>query len=533
MRRLLLPTTFVLIGLVVLSGPRLGRAQAPDGRQPIQPRPTPLPAPTPVVAESSSATGLESVKPEEVDRPLPINLATALRLADARPILIALARAAVETEYGLYQQARVLWLPTVNVGVDYQRHDGGEQNELTGQLIIGTRNQFTAGVGAAAVFALTDAIYAPLAERQLLNARNIDVQTAKNDSLLAVAQAYFDVQQARGILVGTLDSVAKGRELARRIGALGIGLAPAIEVQRVRAFVFNLEQQVETARQNWRTSSATLTRVLRLDPAALVGPLEPPHLRVTLISPKEPLDPLIEVGLTNRPELESQQAVVQATLIRLKQERMRPLIPSIVLQSNATPDESLGAGVVGSGTHSLNSWAGRNDWDAQVVWQFKNLGFGNRGLITQRRGEQQQALLQLFQTQDQVAADVRQAHAAVQASAVRVRQAEAELKAAAEDYEGNLKGLSQTIRAGELLVLVVRPQEAVAALQFLQQAYIDYYTSANDYNRAQFQLFRALGYPAEDLACGKSIGDVLPVNTARPPQMAPVNAPEPCSGCPR
>ena len=129
------------------------------------------------------------------------------------------------------------------------------------------------------------------------------MQTAKNDALLSVALAYFDVQQARGILAGTLDSVAKARELARRVGALGRGLAPAIEVERVSTLLANLEQQAASARQDWRISSATLTRVLRLDPAAVVVPLEPPHLQVTLISPKETVDALIPVGLTNRPEL--------------------------------------------------------------------------------------------------------------------------------------------------------------------------------------------------------------------------------------
>jgi hypothetical protein len=34
----------------------------------------------------------------------------------------------------------------------------------------------------------------------------------------------------------------------------------------------------------------------------------------------------------------------------------------------------------------------------------------------------------------------------------------------------------------------------------LQQAYADYYLSINDYNRAQFQLYRALGNPAQALA---------------------------------
>jgi outer membrane protein TolC len=273
----------------------------------------------------------------------------------------------------------VLWLPSVYLGADYQRHDGGQQNVVNGQLIQGPRNQFLAGGGAQAVFALTDAIYAPLAERQLLRARNLEVQTAKNDALLSVAVAYFDVQQARGNLAGTLDSVARARELARRVGSLGRGLAPRIEVERVNTLLADLEQQAASARQDWLTSSATLTRVLRLDPAAVVVPLEPPHLQVTLVAPKETVDALIPVGLTTRPELATQQAVVQATLVRLRQERMRPLIPSLVLQSNATPDEFLGAGVYGTGRNSLNHWSGRSDWDAAVVWQFKTLASATAG----------------------------------------------------------------------------------------------------------------------------------------------------------
>jgi outer membrane protein TolC len=358
------------------------------------------------------------------------------------------------------------------------------------------------------------------------------VQTAKNDALLSVATAYFDVQQARGILAGAQDSVARARDLERRVSALGKGLAPAIEVERVHTLLADLEQQAATARQDWLTSSANLTRVLRLDPAAVVAPLEPPHLQVTLISPKETVDALIPVGLTNRPELATQQAVVKATLLRLRQERMRPLIPSLVLQSNATPEELLGGGVYGTGTSSLNHWSGRSDWDAEVVWEFKNLGFGNRGLVAHRRGEQRQAMVELFRIQDVVAAEVAQAHAQMQAAAVRVQKAEAGLKAAVASYEGNVKGLSETVPAGDLLILVNRPQEVVAALQQLQQAYINYYTSANDYNRAQFRLFRAVDYAAQNLACGDSLGPVMPVDPSRPPQMAPVHAPEPCHGCP-
>jgi outer membrane protein TolC len=45
--------------------------------------------------------------------------------------------------------------------------------------------------------------------------------------------------------------------------------------------------------------------------------------------------------------------------------------------------------------------------------------------------------------------------------------------------------------------LIIRPQEVVAAIQSLAQAYTDYYGAIGDYNRAQFQLYRALGHPAQ------------------------------------
>ena len=91
-----------------------------------------------------------------------------------------------------------------------------DNSATTGEVSINDRNQFLTGGGFKAVFALTDAIYTPLAARQLYRARNYEVQAAKNDALLSVTEAFFSVQQARGILAGDEDTVAKGRELVKR-----------------------------------------------------------------------------------------------------------------------------------------------------------------------------------------------------------------------------------------------------------------------------------------------------------------------------
>jgi outer membrane protein TolC len=214
------------------------------------------------------------------------------------------------------------------------------------------------------------------------------------------------------------------------------------------------------------------------------------------------VDALIPIALTTRPELAGQQAVVRATLARLKQEKLRPLLPSLVLRGASTnPAGNLGYGTFGGGPNDrLGNFGSRFDIDLQVLWEFQNLGFGNKARVGERRAEHEAATLELFRTQDRIAAEVATAFAQVKAAAERVALAEPALKDAVELVERSLEGLGQTKRVGDVLTLIVRPQEVVAAVQALGQANADFHAAVADYNRAQFRLYRALGHPAAALA---------------------------------
>jgi outer membrane protein TolC len=440
------------------------------------------------------------------DRPLPINLPTALRLADSRPIDIAVATQRIQQAAAQLERANVLWLPTVFVGPDYFRHDGQIQ-DVQGNVFGTSKTSFLFGVGPYMVFAVSDAVFEPLAARQVVRAREAGLQAARNDSFLAVAEAYFNVQQARGEWAGAEDAARRAADVARRAEALAQGLAPPLEGARARAELARRRQAVHLAGERWRTAGAELMRLLRLDPAAAVEPLEPPHLTVTLLPLDRPVDDLIAVGLTNRPELAAQQALVQATLQRLRQEKLRPLVPSVLLRGASTPVVgTLAAGVFGGGLNgSLNNFGMRSDFDLQVLWELQNFGLGNRARINERKAENQLALLELFRTQDRVAAEVVQAYNQAKEAAARRTEAESGLKEALELADKSVKGMTQTrtLRGTEgsvVTILVIRPQEVVAAVQALAQAYTDYYGAAADYNRAQFRLYRSLGQPAQLLA---------------------------------
>src|SRR5207302_8408831 len=153
--------------------------------------------------------------PIHSDKPLPINLPTALQLAGVRPIDIDLASERIRVAAAQLNRAQVLWLPTVYLGVDYFRHDGQIQS-VEGNVFGTSKSSFMVGAGPYAVFAITDALFAPLAERQVVQAREAALQTARNDSLLAVAEAYFNVQQARGELAGAIEAARRAEDVVRR-----------------------------------------------------------------------------------------------------------------------------------------------------------------------------------------------------------------------------------------------------------------------------------------------------------------------------
>jgi outer membrane protein TolC len=179
---------------------------------------------------------------------------------------------------------------------------------------------------------------------------------------------------------------------------------------------------------------------------------------------------------------------------------IRPLIPSILLRGNATnPASPLSSGYFGGGINSnLSNFNARNSMDVQVLWELRGLGLDNLAAVKERQAEKQAATLELWRTQDRVAAEVVAAHAQAARAQARLRLAEEAVPFAVSTADKSVDGLKAR-RVGEVLVLVVRPQEAVAAIQALAQAYLDYYGAVGDVNRAQFRLYRALGQPAQCL----------------------------------
>ncbi len=428
-----------------------------------------------------------------------ISLPAALRLANATAWDITIAVQQLQIAVAQLQGARALWLPTLIGGVDYQYHSGPIQ-AVDGTMTNTSHSNLYAGGAPLAIFALTDAIFTPLSQRQVVRAQDANTQTAQNDTLTDLATAYFNLLEAEADLASILDVDRRTADLVRKCEALAPDYIPTVEVARAKTTKSNIEQIIETARQRWRTASAEVARIARLKPTVVLQPLEPPHMRVTLVPETLTPEELVPIAVARRPELTFFEAQSEAARKRARQEKWRPLLPTFIGRGGGTtPPYPMAFGAYGGGVGTdLSNFAQRSDWDVSAVWTLQNMGIGNLALIRERNREYDLARAQQYRFRDVVAREVTVAWADVRSASRRIAQAERELREAEISARQNLVGLSEIKRyAGNINILVIRPQEVVSSLQQLNAAYFDYYAVIADYNRAQFRLYRALGNPAQ------------------------------------
>jgi len=351
------------------------RASAGDLTSPPPPAPQPIPGPASV---RRPAAGMTASLPQR----LPINLATAMQLAGVSPLDIATATAQVEQALALQLQAKVLWIPNLNAGLDYFRHDGVQQNIFSGPNFRKGRQTFFVGGGPSLTVGLADAIYTPLAARRVVSSRQADLQAARNDTLFTVAHAFFELQAARGRLLGVGASIVRAELLVSFTRGLAPSLIAPLEINRAQTELQSLRQTEQVAIRDWRVASARLAEVLLLDPATLLAPIEPPFLQITLVPNDQLADDLMPIALTNRPEIASRRELVAAAEQLLRQEKKRPFLPNLIVLSPATATGLLAAGNESAGANGLlNSNGSRLDIEVAAVWQLRNAGIGNIGLI--------------------------------------------------------------------------------------------------------------------------------------------------------
>ena len=451
-----------------------------------------LMGPAPPVAATAEATPASI--PQAVTA-FPIDLSTALRLADGQNPTIGEARTLILGALAERQAARSILLPSLNMGTNYHDHTGPLQRS-NGQILKLTEQSLYfgggAGVTAAGTLAipmvnifspLTNAIYEPLAAQQRLVGAQFNASDTANKVLLEVASLYIDLIGAEATLQArrvTAIEADKFASIVADYAATGQGRqADANRADSDRRFY---QADIQRAEEQVAIASAKLAQRLNLNPSAQLKPLAGPLEPLDLINAEIPAEELIRNALARRPDLAAQEALVAQAGYRVKEEKARPLLPTIYL--------GFSAGAFGGGSNltstPLSGFAGRTDYDVGAYWTLLNLGAGNGTLIKQRRAQEGQAIADRARVLNRVRSEVVSAKAQSLALRSQVTNARFGLQSAEEGY------LLDRARLRESLA---RPIEALDSLRLLSDARVSLIEAVTRANRAQFALFVSLGAP--------------------------------------
>lgn len=423
----------------------------------------------------------------------PIDLPTALRLADANNPTVGVARARVREAVARLDRAKVLWVPTLTFGPQFFYHDGIDQNRR-GDVFSVARGNFTLGAGPALRVEMADALYAPLVARRVVQAESSRSVAVTNTIQLDVAITYLDLLELHGLLAVNADILARTEQIqqAAEAGAKAELNRYAADVNRAAAEVSLRRQEAQVLRGRVGAVAARLARLLLLDPAVELVPFEVAVVPVVLVPPENTLRQLIETGLVNRPEVAQVSAELQAADALVRQAKASPLLPRVQA-------EFIGGGMA-PGQDKANvgpalGWdpmRGQYNAGAALVWQLEGFGAGNLAAIRGRQAAYDAAQFRVREVQAAVSAEVTEAARTAAARFDSLDAAQEAVRQALEMY--------RKFRDTSFGMVGPRAQfdalEPLTAVQTLNTARVQYLQQVIEFNRAQFRLFTALGQPA-------------------------------------
>jgi outer membrane protein TolC len=425
---------------------------------------------------------------------MPIDLPTALRLANADNLQVAVAREQIRQALSAVAAANVIWLPSIRSGVNYDRHDGSIQ-AVQGNQFNTDRSAVFAGLGAGnfgagpplvpgvyANFSLADAFFQPLAARQFTQAKRGAARAVTNDTLLSVAQAYLELlrsHQDYEIARGIAEQTQRVAQLTADYARTGEGLQS--DADRLHVELTIRKNDVFRAEGARQVAATRLAQLLHVDPTLDLQPVEPVVAPIELVPEGRELRDLVAEGLSARPELSESRSLVSQAVALMRRERFAPLVPSILL---GTSYGAMGAGI----SPSMAPAVGRLDLDAVAYWELRNLGLGDRAARQNAGSVVRQAQMRQIATMDLVAREITEAAALARAARKQIDVAREGVEAALQSYERNVARIEE----GKGL-----PIEVMQAVQALAVARREYLRTLVDFNSAQFNLYRAMGWAAQ------------------------------------
>lgn len=477
-------------GSVVARGQDADRMPALQLRMDI---PTGLPALPPLagapVAISPPVAPTEKLAPPAVDHPvLSVNLDSVLRLAEEQNPQMALARERVCQAYAEKDLAGKKWLPDINVGTGYYRHEGGIQLQ-EGTLIRSSTGAVIAGADLSARVDLRAAAYAKLDAARRTWQQQGELRRVTAETLLDSAGTYIDLLAAHsGLAIArSLDADLKSLHTrAQKLANLERGAR--VEVVRIEGEMASQAQQVRKLEGQARSASAKLAYLLGLDPCTEIVPADQTLVALCLADADVSCCDLVAKAMDCGPGVREMEAILGLIHKGMEDaagpQRYLPVVTAQALE-----------GSFGAGPNGDLSFANRFDLGIQARWNLTELLTAD----AQRRigtSIATQAHLTYADLKGKLTLAVQEARESIRSGREQVQLAQKQIKQAQTAAELSNVRLREGIQ-GSSFSEVLLAQRSVAA------ARANYLGVLREYDKAQIRLMVMTGCPCPPCPAAK------------------------------
>ena len=430
----------------------------------------------------------------------PIDLPTALRLAHVDNPEIRLARERVREAMAYRQLAAAQFLPTLNFGTNFDHHLGPLQ-ATNGAIVNVNRDSLYLGLGAGAVGAgtvtipgvvwsgnVSEAWHNALIRKQVVRQRAFESDAIRNEMLLRVASAYLELLRAAGHQAIAFQIRDDARQVAKVTAEFVVAKqGNQADADRAATELQQRKSEVVQAASEITIASARLCQLLGLDPSVKLVPMERKVVPSSLVPEPIPLPELLAIAVTQRPELGERRAAIGAALLQMRNAKLLPFSPQILVGYSAG---TFGGGSDVAAPPRFGKFDTRQDLDVVMYWSLRNLGVGNVALIRISQSQYRQSELRALETLDRVRAEVASAQARVLARFAQIEINEKAIQTSQTAFKADF----ERTRGMQGL-----PIELLDSLRLTARSRLAYLDAIVDYNRAQFELYVALGQPPADI----------------------------------
>lgn len=443
------------------------------------------PAPAKQEAAKSPAENLpppeltKNVPHSAAKRVVPITLDAVLHAAEDQNFQVAQAREKLQEAYSDKYLADKGWIPDVNVGLGYNRHEGAIQN-FRGQFLNSSFGSvYAPGLDVCAKLDMAQLTYEKLKAEQKVWQQEGEVSRLTSETLIEAAGAYIDLLAAR-------ESEAIGRRLeAMERDVLTYAEKTAKNeksfqwlVETVRTAVRGREHAIIAAKQQGDAAAARLGYLLGMAPDVLLVPAETTLLPVKMIDAGLPTEALVAQAMAVGPgvrELEEVLAVIQRGIDAASGcGRFMPVV-----------ELHMGESLFGAGPGSSLTFGNRWDMCLGFRWNLSQLCTAQEKM-NKTHAQQAQAEFSYKDLKGKLALGVQESQQVILSAQAQLGVSAEQLKNAKESHRVTNLRLKEQVMGSS-------PLEVLNSIRGVESAEYNTLNALRAHNRAQVRLLFLTG----------------------------------------